>query len=103
MSVSSRWSKVLPVDGQRMKKLTNAANHALLGSDAASRHQRNPVAAADFIRVEDWAVRLQVSKRTVFRMIDEGIIPPYDFAMGKTKRWHRSTYENWVSERVGGH
>lgn len=56
--------------------------------------------ASDFLTVDDWAKRLQISKRTVFRQIDEGIIPPFDVAIGKIRRWHRSTYERWVEEQL---
>jgi len=58
--------------------------------------------AADFFRVEDWAAKLQLSKRTIFRMIDERVIPPYDFVAGRTRRWHRSTYDRWVTEQTEG-
>jgi excisionase family DNA binding protein len=79
-----------------MEKLTNPLNAPLLEkADGSSR-------TADFLTVSDWAVRLQVSKRTIFRMIDEKIIPPYDLAVGQTRRWHFSTYERWVAERMGG-
>jgi excisionase family DNA binding protein len=79
-----------------MKKLTNPPSMVLLsGSDGSS-------ASPDFITVSDWANRLQVSKRSIFRMIDERIIPPYDFAVGKTRRWHFSTYERWVASNIGG-
>ncbi|HEV2294693.1 MAG TPA: helix-turn-helix domain-containing protein [Tepidisphaeraceae bacterium] len=82
--------------------MTNNAAKALLGTDAVSRSEdRASSAKIDFITVEDWAARLQVSKRTIFRMVDEGVIPPYDFAVGKTKRWHISTYNKWVAARVG--
>jgi excisionase family DNA binding protein len=86
----------------KKKTLTNIADEPLLRPDAASRRQ-NQISSAtiDFITVADWAARLQVSKRTIFRMIDEGLIPPYDLAVGKTKRWHRSTYDNWVAVQVG--
>lgn len=85
------------------KKLTNKSNEVLLGAGTESRLlNRAASAAADFITVADWAARLQVSKRTIFRMIDEGLIPPYDLAIGKTRRWHLSTYENWVADRLGG-
>ena len=87
-----------------MKKqpLTNTADKALLGTDVANRRQnRTTTTTIDFITVADWAARLQVSKRTIFRMIDEGLIPAYDLAVGKTKRWHRTTYDNWVAARVG--
>jgi predicted DNA-binding transcriptional regulator AlpA len=50
---------------------------------------------------DDWAARLQVSKRTIFRMIDEDFIPPYDLAVGKTKRWHVETYNRWVASKLG--
>jgi len=86
------------------KSLTNTADKALLGTDAANRCQNRTSATTttiDFITVADWAARLQVSKRTIFRMVDEGLIPPYDLAVGKTKRWHLSTYNNWVAARVG--
>ena len=79
-----------------MKKLTNSPNLPLLGQTNGSTKR------TDFLTVEDWASRLQVSKRTIFRMIDEGIIPKYDISVGKTRRWHNSTYERWVSDRVRG-
>lgn len=83
------------------KTLTNNADQALLGTNAANhRLNRTSSASVDFITVADWAARLQVSKRTIFRMVDEGLIPPYDLAIGKTRRWHVSTYENWVADRV---
>jgi excisionase family DNA binding protein len=72
------------------KKLTNSPDLPLLG-------QMNR--RADFLTVEDWANRLKVSKRTIFRMIDEGKIPPYDFASGKIRRWREETYQAW---RDGG-
>jgi hypothetical protein len=79
-----------------MPKLTKPLNVALLGrSDASAR-------TADFLTVTDWAIRPQVSKRTVFRMIDEGIIPPCDFSAGKIRRWHYSTYERWTASQTGG-
>ncbi len=82
--------------------MTNNADQALLRTNAANhRLNRTSSAAVDFITVADWAARLQVSKRTIFRMIDEGLIPPYDLAIGKTRRWHLSTYENWVAARLG--
>ncbi len=84
------------------KTLTNNADQALLETSAANqRLNRTSSATVDFITVADWAARLQVSKRTIFRMIDEGLIPPYDLAIGKTRRWHLSTYENWVAARLG--
>ncbi len=84
------------------KPLTNTADKPLLGTDAASRRQnRTSSATIDFITVADWAARLQVSKRTIFRMVDEGLIPPYDLAVGKTRRWPLSTYEKWVDARLG--
>ena len=55
----------------------------------------------DFLTVDDWAARLQLSKRTIFRMIDEKKIPPYDLSVGKTRRWHVSTYEAWVADQIG--
>ena len=84
--------------------MTNAADKTLLGTDAASRRQNRTSSSAmtiDFITVADWAARLQVSKRTIFRMIDEGLIPPYDLAVGKTKRWHVETYNVWVAAKLG--
>ena len=84
------------------KTLTNNADQALLETSAPNqRLNRTSSATVDFITVADWAARLQVSKRTIFRMIDEGLIPPYDLAIGKTRRWHLSTYENWVAARLG--
>ncbi len=87
----------------KQKMLTNAADQALLATDAANRRQNRTSSSTtiDFITVADWAARLQVSKRTIFRMVDEGLIPPYDLTVGKTKRWHLSTYNNWVAARVG--
>lgn len=79
-----------------MKRLTNPTKSPLLGQPDVTPN------AADFLTVADWAQRLQVSKRTIFRMIDEKAIPPYDIAVGKTRRWHHSTYERWVSDRLGG-
>jgi excisionase family DNA binding protein len=78
------------------KKLTSPLNVALLGkSDRSSQ-------SADFLTAADWAIKLQVSKRTIFRMIDEKTIPAYDLTVGKVRRWHFSTYERWVADRVGG-
>jgi excisionase family DNA binding protein len=79
-----------------MKKLTKPQDIGLLDQSNGSR------GSADFLTVSDWAIKLQVSKRTIFRMIDEKIIPKYDFAVGKTRRWHVSTYERWVSDQKGG-
>ena len=79
-----------------MKKLTKATDLPLLGQTNGSTRR------TDFLTISDWAERLQVSKRTVFRMIDEKIIPGFDISVGKTRRWHNSTYERWVSDRVGG-
>ena len=79
-----------------MQQLTKPPAVGLLTKSDGSRP------TADFLTVADWAIRLQVSKRTIFRMIDEGIIPPYDFAVGKTRRWHESTYERWVASQIGG-
>ena len=56
---------------------------------------------SEFITAADWAARLQVSKRQIFRWMSEKVIPPYDFAVGKTCRWHISTYEAWVKEFKG--
>lgn len=61
-----------------------------------------PAKGPEFLTVGDWASRLQVSKRTIFRMIDEGSIPPYDVAIGKVRRWHEATYQRWVDEQTGG-
>ena len=58
-----------------------------------------PTNGADFLTVLDWAQRLQVSKRQIFRMIDARTIPPFDFSVGKTRRWHISTYEKWVDQQ----
>ena len=79
-----------------MKQLTKSPNLPLLGQTNGSTKQ------PDFLTIADWASRLQVSKRTIHRMIDERVIPPYDIAVGKTRRWHNSTYERWVSDRLGG-
>src|SRR5579862_2822098 len=79
-----------------MKQLTKPHAVGLLGqSDGSSK-------TADFLTVADWALRLQVSKRTIFRMIDEETIPPYDLSLGKVRRWHFSTYERWVASQVRG-
>jgi len=76
-----------------MNKLTNSPTSPLLGNGSTQR--------ADFLTLADWADRLKVSKRTIFRMIDEKIIPPYDISIGKTRRWHERTYLRWISENVG--
>jgi excisionase family DNA binding protein len=73
-----------------------------IGMAEKKRSAATPTSATqDFIKPEDWAARLQVSKRQVFRWIDEGVIPPYDFAVGKTRRWHMSTFEAWVDQQTG--
>ncbi len=79
-----------------MKQLTKSKDLPLLGQTT------NPINRADFLTVADWASRLQVSKRTIFRMIDEGVIPGYDINVGKTRRWHEATYQRWVSDNVRG-
>jgi excisionase family DNA binding protein len=79
-----------------MKQLTKPNDLPLLGQTSGS------TSGADFLTVADWANRIQVSKRTIFRMIDEGVIPGYDINVGKTRRWHNSTYDRWVSDRLGG-
>ncbi len=56
----------------------------------------------EFITVADWAANLRVSKRQIFRWIAERVIPDYDFSCGKTRRWHRTTYQNWVETQKGG-
>ena len=61
-----------------MKQLTNPQKSPLLGQTNGSTKR------TDFLTIADWAERLQVSKRTIHRMTDEGIIPPYDIAIGKT-------------------
>lgn len=60
------------------------------------------VEPAQFITVADWAARMKVSKRQIFRWMHERIIPPYDFAVGKTRRWHISTYETWLEQHTEG-
>jgi excisionase family DNA binding protein len=77
-----------------MKKLTNPTPSPLLGQQGGS------TSRAEFLTVQDWAQRLKVSTRTLFRMIDEGTVPRADFAFGKTRRWHESTYDRWVGEHV---
>jgi|GEM_PF-5954371 len=79
-----------------MKKLTNLKDSPLLGPTTDSTRR------ADFLTVADWANRLKVSKRTIFRMIDEKVILPYDISRGKTRRWHEDTYRQWVDANVGG-
>jgi excisionase family DNA binding protein len=79
-----------------MKKLTNSPGLPLLGQTNGSTKR------TDFLTVADWANRLQVSKRTIFRMLDEKIIPPYDIAFGKTRRWHEQTYQRWISDNARG-
>jgi excisionase family DNA binding protein len=76
-----------------MKKLTNSPQSPLLGQ---------PNKQTDFLTPGDWAIRLKVSKRTIFRMIDEGIIPPYDFAAGKIRRWREETYQTWRDNKTRG-
>jgi len=79
-----------------MKKLTNSPQSHLL---AQTSHSNN---RADFLTVADWANRLQVSKRTIFRMIDEKVIPPYDIAVGKIRRWRERTYQTWLDNNTSG-
>jgi excisionase family DNA binding protein len=79
-----------------MKKLTNPTPSPLLGQQSVSTNR------ADFLTVADWASRLKVSKRTIFRMIDEKVIPPYDISLGKTRRWHEDTYRRWIDANVEG-
>jgi excisionase family DNA binding protein len=80
----------------RMKQLTKTTKSPLLEQAVDSTKR------AHFLSLDDWANRLGLSKRTIHRMIDEGIIPPSDLSFGKTRRWHERTYENWVSEKVRG-
>jgi len=100
MLVSDRWCQLVVVDANCMNQLTKTEKMALLKEDASQQRSRN-IVRVDFLTALDWAMRLQVSKRTIFRMIDEGIIPPYDFSVGKTRRWRVSTYEQWVAEQSG--
>lgn len=76
--------------------LTKQTGPTLLGRDGGSDER------ADFLTTADWARRLKVAKRTIFRWLDEGIIPPCDLIVGKVHRWHESTYRLWVSQRAGG-
>lgn len=79
---------------QRMKRLPDSSD------DRPSAEKDSRKEQAEFLTIDDWAIRLQLSKRTIFRMIDEGIVPKCDFAVGKTRRWHVSTYDAWVACRI---
>lgn len=79
-----------------MRSLTNSPKLPLLGQTNGSANR------AEFLTLDDWANRLQLSKRTIHRMIDEKIIPPCDFSHGKIRRWHEQTYQRWLADNMRG-
>ncbi len=58
-------------------------------------------AADDLLMVTpgDVARLMGVSKRQVFHWRAAGLIPPYDFAIGQTKRWWLATIRTWIASR----
>lgn len=53
-------------------------------------------APAPLMTIDDVAEHLQCSKRTVYRLVDNGSIPR-PVRLGSLMRWNRSAFEQWIA------
>lgn len=62
-----------------------------------------PVSAAnqtseDLMNLEDLAIKLKISKRTIRRLNDAGKFP-LPLRIGRSMRWRSSDIQSWLDER----
>lgn len=62
----------------------------------ASRQRPTYPASAVVVTADQLAVWLQVSKRTLWRLRAEGLLPP-PLRLGKSIRWRASVIEEWLA------
>jgi predicted DNA-binding transcriptional regulator AlpA len=61
----------------------------------------DPLKADEQVNADQIAAIVGVNKRTIFRWLAGGHLPPYDFKVGQTCRWKMTTIRDWLAAGPG--
>lgn len=51
------------------------------------------------LRLMDLAARFRVSKKTIARHVEAGLLPPPDFYVGRFPHWKPAKIEEWIETK----
>jgi predicted DNA-binding transcriptional regulator AlpA len=51
------------------------------------------------VRISDLAKKFRVCNKTIGRHVDEGLLPPPDFYVGRFPHWKSANIERWIETK----
>ena len=70
------------------------------GNDLDTRDRLPGLTIRPLVKLDDWRLVLNCSRRVVERLRSSGRLPAPDLLLGRSPRWKAETVERWLNEQA---